>query len=114
MGSVGIGANEEESKPHENASHVGEVTGEGDWMAIDIVVCVTVVHYGVDVLKNQVAECAFGASNGPRIVVNSKDQQGEGLVKFTGHFAVVFCLVIKFSASWREGTAVDGGSNGSD
>ncbi len=45
----------------------------------------------------------FGASLGPRIVVNSKDQQGEGLVKFTRHFAVVSCLVIKFGASWRGG-----------
>ena len=50
MGSVGIGANEEESNPCKNASHVGEVAGEGDWMAIDIVVCVIVVHNGVDVL----------------------------------------------------------------
>jgi hypothetical protein len=50
VGSVGIGANEEESRWHKNASHVGEVAGEGDWMAIDIVVCVIVVHNGVDVL----------------------------------------------------------------
>ncbi len=50
MGSVGIGANEEESKPQENASHVGEVAGEGDQMAIYIVVCVIVVHNGIDVL----------------------------------------------------------------
>ncbi len=74
VGSVGIGANEEESKPCKNASHVGEVTREGNWIAFDIVVCVIVVHDGIDVLQNQVAECAFGASVGPRIVVNSKDQ----------------------------------------
>ncbi len=55
--------------------------------------------------------CFWCASVGPRIVVNSKDQQGEGLVKFTGHFAVVSCLVIKFGASWRGGIVVDGGSN---
>jgi hypothetical protein len=50
VGSVGIGANEEESKPRKNVSHVGEVAGEGDWMAIDIVVCVIVVHNGINVL----------------------------------------------------------------
>ncbi len=114
MGSVGIGANEKESKPRENASHVSEVAGEGDQMAIDMVVCVIVVNNGINVLQDQVAECAFGASVGPRIVVNSEDQQGEGLVKFTGHFAVVSCLIIKLGASWRGGTVIDGGSNGSD
>ncbi len=70
MGSVGIGADEEESKRRKNESHVSEVSREGDWMAIEIVVCVIVVHNGVDVLQDQVAECAFGASVGPRIVVN--------------------------------------------
>jgi hypothetical protein len=47
-------------------------------------------------------------------MVNSKDQQGEGLVKFMGNFAVVSCLIIKFGASWRGGTVLDDGSNGSD
>ncbi len=50
MGSVGIGADEEESKPRENASHVGEDAREGDRMAIDIVVCVIVLHNGIGVL----------------------------------------------------------------
>ncbi len=57
VGSVGIGANEEESNPCKNASHVGEVAGEENWMAIDIVVCVIVVHDGVKFVKSGCGMC---------------------------------------------------------
>jgi hypothetical protein len=83
-------------------------------MGIDKVVCVVVAHDGIDVLEYQVAECAFSASVGSRVVVNSKDQQGEGFIELTGHFAVVSCFIIQFGASWRGDTIVDGGSNSSN
>ncbi len=59
-------------------------------------------------------EGAFGASGGPGVVVKPKDHQAERCVEPPGHFAIVSCFVVKFSASWGVCAIVDGGGNSSN
>jgi len=51
---------------------------------------------------------------GPSVVVKAKNKSRERFVELAGHFAVVASVVVKFSASWREGTVVNCGRNSRD
>ena len=62
-------------------------------------------------MNNKVSEGAFGAGEGPGVVVEAKDELGEGLVFLAGHFAVVACLIVKFGATWGGGDIINGGGN---
>ncbi len=59
-------------------------------------------------------EGTFSASGGSGVVVESENKQTIGCVDFLGHFTVVSCLIVKFSAARWGGTVVNGGGNGCD
>ncbi len=72
---------------------------------------VPVIHHGINVLNEEVAEDIFSASCGPGVVVESENKKTKGCVVFLGHFTVVSHLIIKFSAAQGGGTIVNGGGN---
>ena len=62
-------------------------------------------------MNNKVSEGAFGAGEGPGVVVEAKDELGEGLVFLAGHFAVVACHIVEFVAAPGGGAVINGGGN---
>ncbi len=65
-------------------------------------------------MEDEVAEGAFGASGGPGVVVKPENHQAAECVKTSGHFAIVSCFVVQFSASGGVRASVNGGGNSSN
>ncbi len=111
VGCACVSSGEEEGELCKDASHVKTVVRQQDQGTVDVVVGVPVIHHGIDVLNEEVAEGTFSAGGGPGVVVESKNKQIEGCVDFLGHFTVVSHLIVKFSAAQGGGTVIDGGGN---
>ncbi len=97
MGWACISSGEEEGEPCKDTSHVKTVVREQDWGTVDVVVSVPVIHHGIGVLNEEVAEGMFSASCGPGVVVESKNEQTKECVDFLGNFTVVSHLIVEVS-----------------
>jgi hypothetical protein len=57
--------------------HVSEIARRRHQHTIDVVVGVIVVHQGINVWEDEVAEGTFGASGGSGVMVKPKNHQAE-------------------------------------
>ena len=99
VGCACISSSEEEGEPCKDVSHVKTVVRQHDLGTVDVVVGVPVIHHGINVLNEEVAEGTFSASCGPGVVVESENKQTKGCVDFLGNFTVVSRLIIEVSAA---------------
>jgi len=63
-------------------------------------------------LNDEVSEGAFGAVEGPGVIVEAKDKSAEGFVVVVSHLAVVACFIVEFGAPWGGSTIIDGDGDG--
>ncbi len=63
---------------------------------------VEIIQHCIQILWDQVAKCTFRTFVGPGVIIENKDQLGEGPVLLLRHLAIMLCLAVEFGAPWGD------------